>query len=144
MGVANPPSLIPALWNIGILLHKQATHPKHFWPECISSRARHNYVSTAYFEPQKKFKKIKNVDYKKNILCNFLVWTLQYLRKNIFLTMKTCPQKQHTLQPIFFSVLPTGPKLKFCSKKIAHHARVMYNDFACSSSGHWWVSETTT
>ena len=30
----NPHSLIPALWNIGILLHKLATHPKHFWPEC--------------------------------------------------------------------------------------------------------------
>ena len=28
------PSLIPALWNIGILLHKQATHLKHFWPKC--------------------------------------------------------------------------------------------------------------
>ena len=31
----NPPSLIPALWNIGILLHKQATRAKHFGPECI-------------------------------------------------------------------------------------------------------------
>ena len=25
----NPPSLIPALWKIGILIHKQATHTKH-------------------------------------------------------------------------------------------------------------------
>ena len=33
-GGGNLPSLIPALWNIGILLHKQATHAKHFGPEC--------------------------------------------------------------------------------------------------------------
>ena len=25
-GSGNPPSLIPALWKVGILLHKQATH----------------------------------------------------------------------------------------------------------------------
>ena len=30
------PSLIPTLWNIGILLQKQATLGKHFGPECIS------------------------------------------------------------------------------------------------------------
>ena len=30
----SPPPLIPALCNIGILLHKQATVGKHFWPEC--------------------------------------------------------------------------------------------------------------
>ena len=35
-GSGNPSSLIPALWNIGILLHKQATLGKHFEPECIS------------------------------------------------------------------------------------------------------------
>ena len=34
-GSGSPPSLIPALWNIGILLHKQATLGKHFPPECI-------------------------------------------------------------------------------------------------------------
>ena len=34
-GIGSPPSLIPALWNIGILLHKQATQGKHFCPECI-------------------------------------------------------------------------------------------------------------
>ena len=28
------PSLIPALWNIGILLHKQATRAKHFVGKC--------------------------------------------------------------------------------------------------------------
>ena len=33
-GSGNPPSLIPALWSIGILLHKQATHTKHSWGEC--------------------------------------------------------------------------------------------------------------
>ena len=27
--------LSPSLWNIGILLHKQATRIKHFCPECI-------------------------------------------------------------------------------------------------------------
>ena len=36
-GSGFPPSLIPALWNIGILLHKQATRIKHFCPECISN-----------------------------------------------------------------------------------------------------------
>ena len=35
VGVAFLPSLIPALWNIGILLHKQATHTKHSWGECM-------------------------------------------------------------------------------------------------------------
>ena len=35
-GSGSPPSLIPALWNIGILLHKQAILGKHFWPECMS------------------------------------------------------------------------------------------------------------
>ena len=35
VGVASlPPSLIPTLWNIGILLYKQATLGKHFGPEC--------------------------------------------------------------------------------------------------------------
>ena len=34
-GSGNPASLIPALWNIGILLHKQATRTKHFDSECI-------------------------------------------------------------------------------------------------------------
>ena len=29
-GSGNPPSLIPALWNIDILLHKQATRTKYF------------------------------------------------------------------------------------------------------------------
>jgi hypothetical protein len=28
--------IIPALWNIGILLHKQATLGKHFYPECMT------------------------------------------------------------------------------------------------------------
>ena len=36
-GSGNPSSLIPALWNIGILLHKQATLGKHFRPECTSA-----------------------------------------------------------------------------------------------------------
>ena len=39
----SPPTLIPALYNIGILLHKQATLGKHFWPECI-------FVFDALFE----------------------------------------------------------------------------------------------
>ena len=38
VGVASlPPSLNPSLWNIGILLHKQATRIKDFCPECICS-----------------------------------------------------------------------------------------------------------
>ena len=31
----NPPFLIHVLWNIGILIHKQATLGKHFEPECM-------------------------------------------------------------------------------------------------------------
>ena len=34
-GCDNPPSLILALWNIGILPHKQATLGKHFEPKCM-------------------------------------------------------------------------------------------------------------
>ena len=34
----NPPSSIPTLWNIGILLRKQATLGKHFEPKCIRGR----------------------------------------------------------------------------------------------------------
>ena len=37
-GSSNPPSLIHALWNIGILIHKQATRAKHFGPECTYSK----------------------------------------------------------------------------------------------------------
>ena len=37
-GSGNPPSLIYALWRIGILLHKQATHAKHFERECSTWR----------------------------------------------------------------------------------------------------------
>ena len=38
-GTGNPPSLIPALWNIGILLHKQAT--RTFWrPVYVSAKIR--------------------------------------------------------------------------------------------------------
>ena len=35
-GSGNPPFLISAIWNIGILLHKQATRNKHFDSECIT------------------------------------------------------------------------------------------------------------
>ena len=35
-GNGNPLSLISALWNSGILLHKQATHAKHFDGECTT------------------------------------------------------------------------------------------------------------
>ena len=31
----NPPSLIAILWNIDILLHKQAKRTKHFEGECV-------------------------------------------------------------------------------------------------------------
>ena len=37
-GSGFPPSLIPALRNIVILLHKQATRIKHFCPECTPAR----------------------------------------------------------------------------------------------------------
>ena len=35
-GSGYPPSLNHALWNIGILLHNQATHAKHFKLKCIN------------------------------------------------------------------------------------------------------------
>ena len=34
-GSGNPQSLIPVLWNIGILLHKQANRTNHFDNQCI-------------------------------------------------------------------------------------------------------------
>ena len=37
-GSSNPPSLIPALWNLGILLQKQATLTKHFDGQCMCGR----------------------------------------------------------------------------------------------------------
>ena len=49
-GSGNSPSLIPALWNIGILLHKQATHVKHFCPECNISLISGSVIVTT---PQK-------------------------------------------------------------------------------------------
>ena len=39
-GSGNPPSFIPVLCNIGILLHKQVTHAKHFEPECRLTLAK--------------------------------------------------------------------------------------------------------
>ena len=40
-GSGNPPSLIPTLWNIGILLHKQATQTKHFDGQCNKNECVH-------------------------------------------------------------------------------------------------------
>ena len=40
-------SFIPALWNIGILLHKQATLGKHFEPEC---RLKHMTLRIVFIE----------------------------------------------------------------------------------------------
>ena len=44
-GSGFPPSLISSLWNIGILLHKQATRIKHFCPECIANIFLHSIFS---------------------------------------------------------------------------------------------------
>ena len=46
VGVANTPYLVPALWNIGILLHKQATLSKHFEPKCIKDKTTINCVNS--------------------------------------------------------------------------------------------------
>ena len=63
-GSGSPPSLIPALWNIGILLHKQATLGKHFRPECrilaVVRRRRRNSKKTIsrshqFYFPFKEF-----------------------------------------------------------------------------------------
>ena len=57
------------------------------------------------------------------IFCNFLVQTLQYLRKRIIFLcpVKSCSQ----LAPNFFSVLPTGPNLIFCSITMPSYATSM-------------------
>ena len=41
-GSGNPNSLNHVLWNIGILLHKQATSAKHFGSECIFWKITHS------------------------------------------------------------------------------------------------------
>ena len=45
VGVATLPPSFPTLWNIGILLHKQATRGKHFESECITAVASGNAFS---------------------------------------------------------------------------------------------------
>jgi hypothetical protein len=42
----NSPSLIPTLWNIGILLHKQATRTKHFDPVCTRKAVDKNVLKS--------------------------------------------------------------------------------------------------
>ena len=46
-----PPSIIPALQNIGILLHKQATWIKHFCPDCIMYKNTWftNFISVSFW-----------------------------------------------------------------------------------------------
>ena len=83
------------------------------------------YVSVAYVKFIIKLKKIIV------ILCNFLVWAVQYFLKRIEKifedeNMKKPPSKVHN-RANFFSV-PTAnqpkmsPNLKFCSIKITHRA----------------------
>ena len=45
-GSGNPASLIPALWNIGILLYEKATQTKHFDGNCTRYLSK-DYVSLA-------------------------------------------------------------------------------------------------
>ena len=47
-GSGSPPSLIPTLWNIGILLHWKATLGKRFRPECKRSNWQHRYNFTIH------------------------------------------------------------------------------------------------
>ena len=62
------------------------------------------------------------------ISCNFLVQTLQYLKRIekrfAFKKFKKCPQKYLIYNRLGWelSVLPTSPNLKFCSIKNAHRA----------------------
>ena len=44
-GSGNPPSFNLPLWNIGNLLHKQATYAKHFESECICFCQYTNQIS---------------------------------------------------------------------------------------------------
>ena len=74
-----------------------------------------DYVSTTYFRPailsQKEFKHNFKKIFIKEILGNLLVQTLKYFLKNANENMKKTPSKvAHNWPPIFFSVLPTGPK----------------------------------
>ena len=65
-GSGFPPSLIPALWNIGILLHKQATWTKHFCPECKLSK-------NIFFSPEKtKINKWWQKSWQKS--CRLFLW----------------------------------------------------------------------
>ena len=50
-GSGSPPSLIPALWNVAISLHKQATHSKHFEDEC-------NNCLTNFYPPTNSLKRV--------------------------------------------------------------------------------------
>ena len=59
--------------------------------------------SLAYFEPKKiKKKSLKKII--KEILCNFLVRALQYLKKNIFFANEN--MKKHFVSRPTFSILP--------------------------------------
>jgi hypothetical protein len=66
---------------------------------------------SAYFEPKKDSKKFQKIYIKRYCACNFLVWTLQYLKqtKTAPENMKNCPENLLIIGPNCFSVLPTGP-----------------------------------
>ena len=69
-GSGSPHSLIPALCNIGILLHKQATQTKHICPECTVFP---HIVATATF----LFWKMECGKYSREETIVFWIWKLQ-------------------------------------------------------------------
>ena len=46
-----PTSLIPALWNISILLHRQATRTNHFDGQCILTNSKKKYAAYEKINP---------------------------------------------------------------------------------------------
>ena len=96
----------------------------------VCNRARHNWLWIfSLFWAKKNSKEKKNI---KEILCNFLLWTLQYLKKKFDPeNMKKTPSKVAHYRPkIFFSSIANRPKTSpnfiFCSIKMSPCATSIY------------------
>ena len=65
----SPPSFIPALCNIGILLHKQATQTKHFCPKCSCKKILHGCFLLLLFSPGTSCMQIMVVGFYFSLAC---------------------------------------------------------------------------
>ena len=82
-GSGNLPSLNSTLWNIGILLHKQATHTKHSWGECMYIRFL-NFIYNFFITGMIAW----NVIAALSSFASLLTWIVQYfvkLRENVLI-----------------------------------------------------------